>query len=178
MKTVITSFCLIFSTYLFSQAPLWTISNYTVSFKIKNAKLNVEGKFSDLKATINFDPNKLNASSIEAKINASSIKTGIDMRDKHLKKKEYLDVTAFPEMTLKTIGIIKMGENQYGAKCNLSIKGKTKEITVPFVIDSKTGATMFNSTFKLNRLDFGVGSSSVIMANDLDVFLAIQATKG
>lgn len=177
MKTIFISFFLIFSVHLFSQAPLWTISNYTVSFKIKNAKLNVEGKFSDLKATINFDANKLNTSSIEAKVSASSIKTGIDMRDKHLKKKEYFDVSTFPEMTLKTIGIIKMGENQYGAKCYLSIKGKTKELTVPFVIDSKTGITTFNSTFTLNRLDFGIGSTSIIMANDLQVFLAIQASK-
>lgn len=169
---------LCFTKVLFSQGNAWTITSHTVSFKIKNAKVNVEGKFGDLKTTFLFDPVKLNTSSIEAKVAINSIKTGIDMRDKHLKKKEYFDAEAYPEMTLKTTGIIKLGENQYGAKCQLTVKGKTKELEIPFiVIDNKNGTASFSSMFKLNRLDFGVGSTSIIMSNELNVFLSILAVK-
>jgi polyisoprenoid-binding protein YceI len=169
---------LFISTFAFSQGNAWTINSHTVSFKIKNAKVNVDGKFDELKATFNFDANKLTTSSINANVKINSIKTGIDMRDRHLKKKEYFDAETFPEMSLKTLGIIKLGENQFGAKCQLTIKGKTKELEIPFImVDNKNGTATFNSTFKLNRLDFGVGSSSIIMSNDLTVFLVIVVAK-
>lgn len=64
----------------------------------------------------------------EGTIDVNTLKTGIDMRDKHLKKAEYFGVTSFPEITIKSINIIKVKDNLYKAKCSLTMKGKTKEV--------------------------------------------------
>ena len=154
---------------LFSKAqskPL-AVKSYTVEFKIKNAKINVSGIFGGLKSTINFDPlNPLNGS-FEGTIDVNTLKTGIDMRDKHLKKTEYFDVVKYPQITLKSLSITKVKDNQYNAKCNLTMKGKTKEVMLPFTITTSNGVSELNGSLTLNRLDFGVGSSSVIMSNNL-----------
>jgi polyisoprenoid-binding protein YceI len=156
---------------------LWKVTTYTISFKIKNAKLNVDGAFGGLEAKIQFDPNKNENNSLEAKISPSTIKTGNGVRDNHLKKSEYFNVEKFPEIHLKSSTITKLQEGQYSAKCILTIKGKSQEITLPFSFSEKDNKALFNGNFFLNRLDFGVGSSSIILANNLQVFIAVNGLK-
>ncbi len=155
----------------------WAVSSYSVNFKIKNAKLNVNGRFENLTCNLNFDADKLSACNIEASVDVKTIKTGIDMRDNHLKKKEYFNTAEFPLMTIKTLSFSKVSAQQFMAKCLLTIKGKSKEITIPINYTNKGKDAEFASTFSLNRLDFGVGSSSIIMSNTLEVAINIQATK-
>lgn len=159
------------------QSHLWKVTTYTISFKIKNAKRNVDGVFGSLEAKIQFDPGKNENNSIEAKISPGTIKTGNGVRDNHLKKTEYFNIEKFPEIHLKTIAIKKLQEGQYSAKCILTIKGKSQEITLPFSFTEKDSKGLFNGSFFLNRLDFGVGPSSIILANNLQVFISVNALK-
>ena len=70
----------------------------SVTFKIKNLGLSVEGSFTGLKGTIQFDPNDLQSSKFNVSIKAASINTGINLRDKHLKKEEYFNAANFSEI--------------------------------------------------------------------------------
>src|ERR1700741_279280 len=135
---------------------LWTVASSDVKFRIKNAKVNVDGAFTGLVAKINFDPLKPESSSFEAKVDVNTIKTGIDMRDGHLKKAEYFDVAKYPEINIKSTSVTKISEGQYNAKCTLTVKGKSKEINIPFSFVQTGNKALFKGTFDLNRLDFGV----------------------
>jgi polyisoprenoid-binding protein YceI len=155
----------------------WTVIQSEVTFKIKNAKLQVEGTFKDLTSTIVFNPLKDQGNYFNGTVNVSTIQTGIDMRDKHLKKKEYFDAQKFPTISINSSSITKVAYNQYNAKCAVTIKGITKEINFPFTFSEIKSTGVFTGNITLNRLDFGVGSSSVVMSNTVLVFITLSAKK-
>jgi polyisoprenoid-binding protein YceI len=151
--------------------------NYTISFKIKNAGSTVTGSFKGLKLKYTFDQDKLSTSFFESSLVVSSIKTGIDMRDRHLKKNEYFNVSNFPEITLQTSKIEKESDNNYKITCKLSIKGITKTLTVPATIIEKDKLLIISSQFDLNRLDFGLGYPSIVMAKNVVVSIEIKINR-
>lgn len=153
------------------------IDNYTINFKIKNAGSTVVGSFKGLKLKYSFDEDKLNTSFFEGILAVSSIKTGIDMRDRHLKKSEYFNVSSFPEINLQTSKIEKESGNSYKITCKLCIKGITKTITVPAVIIEKDKFLIITSQFDLNRLDFGVGYPSIVMAKNVLVSIELKINR-
>lgn len=169
MKKIFTLLFVCISFISIAQKSTWVVKNYSIGFKIKNAKLNVSGLLGGLKSSINFDPSNPLNGSFEGTIDVNTLKTGIDMRDKHLKKAEYFDVANFPEIIIKSIKITKVKDNEYSAKCNLTMKGKTKEVMLPFTIVANGKTAELKGTLSLNRLDYGIGSPSVIMSNNLEV---------
>ncbi len=146
-----------------------------VVFNIKNGKLTVDGTFSGTNAFIFFEPTKLATSSFEGKIETKTISTGIKMRDNHLKKAEFFDSEKFPEITLKSKSIIADANGKYKAICILTIKGKTKQVDLPFTYNLENKTATFNGTLNINRLDFGIGGTSAIMANIVQINIKIVA---
>lgn len=169
MKNIITLFFLFTVLFISAQKTNWVVKNYTVEFKIKNAKLNVNGNFGGLKAAIKFDAANPASGSFEGNIDVNTLKTGIEMRDKHLKKAEYFNAEKFPEIILKTISLTKVKDNEFNAKCSLTLKGKTKEVTMPIKIVTTGKNAELKGTLSLNRLDYGVGSPSIIMSNNVEI---------
>ncbi len=158
-----------------AQDKLWTVVNKKIVFTIRNAKLPVQGSFTGIMAKVLFDPTELKSSSFLASVTASTIKTGIEMRDRHLKRAEYFDVLKYPEINLKSKSITLVKDNNYIAKCILTMKGVSKEIDLPFSFIKNGNSAVFKGSLSLNRLDFGLGSSSIIMANQLQVEIEINA---
>ena len=148
-----------------------------VHFVIKNFGFKTGGDFSGLKGTIKFDPKNPGASSFDVTVNSSTIDTDNDSRDGHLKKEEFFDVKKYPTIRMvstKIQGTVKPGRYQFNG--NLTIKGTTKPIVFQFVFEEKEGGYLFTSDdIKLNRRDYGVGGSSVSMADDLKVSLRVLA---
>jgi polyisoprenoid-binding protein YceI len=59
----------------------------------------------------------------------------------------------------------------------VTIKGKTKMISVPFTFTESNAKGTFKGSFTINRLDFGVGESSFVMGDDVSVKLTLNTTK-
>jgi polyisoprenoid-binding protein YceI len=144
----------------------------SVTFAIKNSGITVNGSFSGLVASIHFDPQSLPTASIKASVKSQTIKTGIDARDRHLKKENYLNSVQFPEITIVSSFFGKTTTG-YKAYCKLTMKGITKDIVIPFnFTETKNGATMEGS-FSLNRLDYQVGEQSLILSDDVIVYIKL-----
>jgi len=60
---------------------------------------------------------------------------------------------------------------------NIVIKGKTKAIEVPFTYTDSANMALFKGSFKINRQDFGVGGKSMVLADDVNVTLAVETSK-
>jgi polyisoprenoid-binding protein YceI len=161
--------------FVTAQENAWTVTNKTITFTIKNAKLPVQGSFTGIMAKIVFNPESIKTSTFSATITASTIKTGIEMRDRHLKRSEYFDVLKYPEIKLKSNAIVLVNDNNYMAKCTLTIKGIAKEVNLPFSFINNGKTAIFKGILNINRLDFHVGSSSIIMANQLQVQIEVNA---
>ncbi|MGB9025838.1 MAG: YceI family protein, partial [Rhodomicrobium sp.] len=59
----------------------------------------------------------------------------------------------------------------------LTLKGVTKPMALPFLIDIKSGLARVSAEMKINRLDFGIGPQSLAgLAIDNDVKLTVGLT--
>jgi polyisoprenoid-binding protein YceI len=159
----------------FSQTA-WKISGGTISFKIRNAGITVDGNFATPKGVIEFDEQNYKTSKIEVSTESSSVNTGTKKRDEHLSKSEYFDVLKFPKITI-TSRFFGKEEKGYMLHATLNLKGVTKNISIPFTYTEQGNTASFNGIFKLNRLDYKVGSKSIILSDDLTIQLIINVTK-
>jgi polyisoprenoid-binding protein YceI len=150
-----------------------------VKFGIKNFGINTNGTFKGLTGTITFDPANFTAAVFDVSVDAKTVDTDIEARDNHLRKTEYLNVEGFPKLTFKSTKITKTNKAEYLYMFgNLTIKGVTKEVKFPFTFTPKDGGFLFEGEFEINRLDFGVGSKSFSLSDELKVMLSVFAKKG
>ena len=114
---------------------------------------------------------------MEVSIDAKTINTDNNMRDGHLKKEEYFSVEKFPKITMNTASITKETDGKFNGSFALTIKGITKNVPVLFIFTEQNGKAKLTGNFKINRLDYKVGSSSFIMSDDVNISIEVTCSK-
>ena len=149
----------------------------SVKFKIKNFGIPVGGRFSELKGSIAFDPANPEKTMLKVSVNAATVNTDNDLRDKHLKNKDYFDVEHYPEISFESAKVSKTDKNgTYNVAGKLTIKNHTKEISFPFTAEPAGSGYLFKGVFSINRKDFEVGGSSII-SDTAEITLEVTAVK-
>lgn len=150
-------------------AQTWVFDSGKVRFSIRNAGMKVEGQFSKLRAVVMFQELQPEKASIEGSVEVSGIQTGIGLRDRHLKGKDYFDAAAHPQISMKLQKLEKSG-NQFSGLFQLSMKGITKQVLIPVQFTKKSlESSSLQGNFTLNRLEFGIGSSSWMLDDEVSV---------
>ena len=148
-----------------AHADPWTFDqgHSRVGFVVRHMMVsNVEGRFHDVKATIDLNDKDLTKSTLELTIAANSIDTENADRDKHLKSPDFFDVTKYPTLTFKATKIAKAGANKYKVIGDLTIRDTTKAVTLDVTLSDPIatpwGKTVrgVEATGKINRHDFGL----------------------
>ena len=155
-----------------------TITKSNITFEIKNLGIKTSGTIGGLQADIQFDPAHLNTASIEATADVKTVNTNNDSRDEHLRTDEFFDVARFPKITIKSVSFKHKSGDKYEGQFNLTLKDKTKLIDLPFTYTENGAAVSIKGSFKLNRLDFGVGGSSLVLSDDVVVNIEVEIAKG
>lgn len=140
-----------------------------VAFTIKNMGLNVNGAMnvdSMLFTQPTADPATWN---IEGSAAPVTISTGIALRDKHLKKSDYFDTAQYPVIRLQSTSIRTKGKNVYEGTFNLMLKRITKTVIIPFSIVKNGNSNNVEGEFSINRLDYGLGEASSILADNVKI---------
>lgn len=151
----------------------WKIISSAVKFKIKNAGFTVAGEFGLVTGSILFDDTKLTGNSIDVRINSSSINTDNKTRDGHLRKKDYFNCEDYPFIEMKSTVFTKEKDGSYKGFFKLKIKNNSKEVIIPFSFLRKDDQGAFSCKFDLNRIDYGVGGSSLIMSDKVAVTIDV-----
>jgi len=131
--------------------------------------IGVSGTVGGLLADVQFNPANLASSTISASVDANTINTDNSSRDEHLKGEDFFDVSHFPKIAMKSVSFKHKSGNNYSGLFNLTIKGKTKQVEIPFSFIQKGSTGTFKGGFKMNRLDFGIGDSSLVLSDDVTV---------
>lgn len=144
-----------------------------IAFSFTQMNVPVQGHFEKFSGTFNFDPARPEAASIAMQVDVASISAGADT-DVEAVKPEWLSAKAFPQATFVSNSVKSLGSGHYVATGAFSLKGTTRNLTVPF--DFKEGAggvADVNGQFVLKRSDFKVGegewSAFDIVANEVAV---------
>ena len=69
----------------------------------------VRGHFKNVHGTLDFDPESLALTSLEAAIHAKELWTGEPQRDDHLRSADFLNADAHPKITFKSTAVERAG---------------------------------------------------------------------
>ena len=177
-KLILTLAVSTFVSFLFAQNYTLHEDGSEIKFSIKNFGLTVNGSFKGLKGKISFNPDNLPASLINAGVDVNSINTGNESRDNHLKKEEYFDVEKYPLISFLSTKITSSTKaGTFIIEGKITMKGVTKDLSFPFTATPVNDGYLLGGEFKLDRRDFGVGSKSLVMSDNLTVSFSVLAKK-
>jgi polyisoprenoid-binding protein YceI len=153
-----------------------SMGNCLVKFSVYNAGIEVTGTLGVATAQIKFDSDEPNPNTISATADPSTIQTGIAIRDKHLKRSDYLDVENYNAINLTSKSIRKVGKNKFKGVFNLTIKGITKSIIILFNLSHENKFIVYRGEFEINRLDFNLGDESLILDKKVKIYFEAKTT--
>ncbi|HEV7919666.1 MAG TPA: YceI family protein [Thermoanaerobaculia bacterium] len=177
---------------LAAEPQTWVVdkSHSEVTFDVKHMMSKVRGRFDDFSGTVIADPAKPAASSVEFTIKSASVNTNTADRDKHLRTGDFFDSEKYPDITFKSTSIKPTKQKDvYAATGNLTIRGVTKQVTLPVTYlgtqkdpygNTKAG---FEVATKINRKDYGLNWNKALdnggwlVGDDVNIDINIEAVK-
>ena len=149
----------------------------SITFEIKNVDITTGGSIGGLETKVHFNPSNLNTSTLEASVDVNTINTGNSSRDEHLRSDDFFDVAHFNKISLRSVSFKHKSGDNYTGRFILTIKGRSKQVDIPFTFLDKDNTVTFKGTFKLDRLDFGVGGKSMILSDEVIVHIDCEEKK-
>jgi polyisoprenoid-binding protein YceI len=141
-----------------------------------------EGRFKEFEGEILFDPASPTTMSVEFAVKTASIDSRNERRDGALRSEEFLFVNRYPLMTFRSVKASTQSTNEVLIEGDLTIRGVTKRMAIPVRIigvnyaGREIGSVAgFESTFSVNREDFGVGLGWDVLGKDVTIHLLIGA---
>lgn len=155
-----------------SQGARYTIDpeHGTFYFEIGHMGLSkVHGRLNKFSGKVHEDAKDLTKSSVEFAAQVESIDTGVAARDAHLRAADFFDVAKYPELTFRSTKVVR-AKKGYIVTGDLTIKGKTKRISIPFrhfgpyllkgFGEQPTRIGVVADPITIKRSDFGIGSTA------------------
>jgi polyisoprenoid-binding protein YceI len=156
-------------------------------FQVRHLVTRVRGRFSEFAGTILFNEAQPEQTSVEFTIQAASIDTNQADRDQHLRSEDFFFVERFPTLTFASTRIVPKGGNEFDVVGRLTIRGVTREITLPVSYlgmatdpwgQLKAG---FEAETTINRKDFdlkwnaALETGGFLVGDEVKITLSIQA---
>ena len=149
-------------------------------FVSKQMGVPVEGRFKKFDAQVAFDPAKLDTSKINFTVDLASATLGAPESDAELPKATWLNVPQFPKASFQSSSIKSLGAGKYDVAGKLSIKGTSRDVTVPVVLTQSGATTVATGTVPLKRLAFKIGENewadTSMVADDVQVKFKLAPT--
>ena len=129
----------------------------SIAATFKQMGVAVDVKFTQFRATIDFDPAKPDAAHAQVEVDVGSIDLGAPEYNSEVGKAEWFNKAKFPKATFVSSSIKTSGANQLQVSGKLSIKGKTTDVSFPLTVKKEGNAQMFDGALPIKRLAFNIG---------------------
>ncbi|WCC79915.1 YceI family protein [Cutibacterium equinum] len=148
----------------------------------------VRGSFDEFEGTASGNGSDASTVSVEVTAQTASFVTGNSDRDAHVKSADFLDVENHPTMTFRSTSAAIKG-NVLELTGDLTIKGVTKSLTIPFEFGGEAVDPFGNSRIgfegrsKISRKDFGLTynavleTGGVLVSDEVTLEIEISAIK-
>lgn len=151
----------------------WTFdpAHTRIGFVARHAMVTkVRGAFNEFEGTVVVDEDDVTRSQATLTIKAASIDTRNEQRDGHLRSNDFFAMEDYPEITFVSTGFAPTGPTSLELTGDLTIKGVTRSVTVPFEFE---GAAVdpfgnlragFEGGVTVNRKDWGITWNAALEA--------------
>jgi polyisoprenoid-binding protein YceI len=175
-----------------AQVSTWNLDpEHTLArFAVKHMMIEtVRGSFNKLSGSVQYDPNDVTKTVIQATIQTDSEESGSAGRDKDVKSPNFLDVEKFPTITFQSKRAEAVGNGHTKVTGDLTIHGVTKEVVLDVDGPSKplkvgklvhVGAS---TALTINRKDYGMvynrvlDNGGVMVSDEVAITLDIDMTQ-
>ncbi|MBI3419362.1 MAG: YceI family protein [Proteobacteria bacterium] len=142
-----------------AEAKVWKIdyAKSKLSFTGLQAGRPFGGVFGSWEGVLDFDPDHTESAKIDVTINMASSATGDKQRDEALPQKDWFDVAAFPKAIYHVVKLEKVDDMHFEMKGQLTIKGKTHEVSLPFTFMPETAGMRMKGETDVDRSQFDIG---------------------
>lgn len=148
-----------------------------ITFSVKGPFGTVNGSFTGLKATIKFDEKDPGGSSVQASIDPTTVSTGIGLRNHHLRTEEqWFNTDKFPLISFQSRKIEKTGAG-FKATGELTIKGVSKLVEIPFTFTPNGTDGVFKGQFMIKRTDYNLGKPGGSVGEEITINLLVPVKK-
>jgi polyisoprenoid-binding protein YceI len=143
----------------------------TLSFTYQQMGSRNYGTFGKFEARLDFDTDNPSAAHASLTIDLNSIDAGSEANTE-LKKPAWFDTQAYPVATFESTSIKALGDNRYTFTGKLSLRGLTREVSVPVLLKSESSVGIFDGELVLKRDDFKIGEgewADSMVSNEINI---------
>jgi polyisoprenoid-binding protein YceI len=170
----------------------WNIdpSHSSLGFSVRHMVVSkTRGRFTRWSGQIRFDPDDVEASSVEVAIDPASIDTADAQRDEHLRSTDFFEVAKFPTASFRSSKIEDLGGDRYRITGDLTAHGATRPVVLETTYEGSGKDPWggeragFIATGSLDRRDFGLQwnkaleTGGLLVGERVDLILEIEAVK-
>lgn len=146
-------------------AGTWIIdaAHTQIGFSARHAMVTkVRGAFNEFEGSAVIDAEDFGRSTANLTIKADSIDTRNEQRDGHLRSNDFLAMDEHPQITFVSTAVTQTGATSLELTGDLTIKGSTNSVTVPFEFEgtatdpSGNLRAGFEGSVVINRADYGI----------------------
>lgn len=135
----------------------WQVTDGTLGFSVRQMGAEVSGTFATWQADITFDETAADGRHGQVSVSIDTTSLSLGSVTEQARAPEFFDVVTHPTATF-TADILPEG-GAYVAKGALSLRGVTKEVSLPFALTITGDTATMTGTTTLDRRDFGMGAS-------------------
>lgn len=166
----------------------WAIDheNSRLSFYVDVYGEPFEAVFPAFDGDIIFDPGNLAKSRVDIVIPLAMVSSGSAERDGFMVMEDWFYAESFPESRFYAESFKKTGQNQYIAEGELTIRGVTRPVSLPFTLqikeeESGEKTADMKADLVINRLDYGVGQGAWqktdVVGNAVKITVSLKARR-
>jgi len=155
----------------------------SVVFRVQHNEVSYfYGVFKDISGTVALNEKEPAKSSVDLTIKVDSVDTRNDRRDNHLKSPDFFNAGQFPTITFQSKEIKKLDGHNWQVTGDLTLHGVTKSMTVKFTTTGEkpdnrgTKRAGGETTFTINRSDFGMSFMIPAVGDEVTLTVSIEAT--
>lgn len=140
-------------------------------------------RWSEFDATVTFDPEAPENSTLNVTIPAASIDSMVPAFDGHLKSADFFDVETYPTITFVSTSLDINPDGTGTITGDLTVKDITRPITFDGKINqvgkARSGADMFgiSGTGMMKRTDYGVGKYAPLVGDEVELVMEVEFQK-
>ena len=159
-------------------------SHAFIQFKIQHLGYSwLLGRFNTFEGEFVLDEANVQNSKVNVTIDVASVDSNHGERDKHLRGKDFFDVSLFPKATFVSTKIEKTGDKTAKITGDFTLKGVTKPVTLDAVYvgggkDPWGGYRQgFEATTQLRLKDFGIDYNLGPASEVVDIYISVEGIR-
>jgi polyisoprenoid-binding protein YceI len=181
MKALIALSCALFlGTPALHAEPVDTRAS-RIDFYSKQMGVTMPGQLARFSGDIRFSESQPETSSASLDAELASIDAGLPEANQELQGPAWFDTRRYPKAQFISEKVRPVTGNRYEIAGKMTLKGKTRPLTVPVSVNRVSGGMQFTGAFTLKRSDFGIGGGEwadpSVVADEVEVRFSLFVPK-